>query len=230
MLWPEAVTGRRSSFLLMFAVCVALACAAERRVRRTPTPGRPTGPPAPETPPEPPVVEPQPPPPEPLRAWSAKEERRIKSVQRHVKKASGKHGVPASLINGIIWIESKFKPWARGREGPRGLMQLMPRTSRALARELRRKHRPYSASFSIDAGTYYFSKLIKRFDGNLRLALAAYKQGPASIKDLMRRGEPLPGCSQRYIQRVLTAADAFVERLGGEEERPRSAISAAPPK
>ncbi len=149
-----------------------------------------------------------------LRAWTEEERKRIRVVQRHVKRAAKKHKVGASLINGIIWVESKFEVFARGREGPRGLMQLMPRTSRAIARELRRKHRPYAPSFNVDAGSYYFAKLLKRFDGRVRVALAAYKMGPASVKDLLARGEPIPGSSQRYAQRVLVAASAFEKRLG----------------
>lgn len=99
-------------------------------------------------------------------------------------------------------------------------MQLMPRTSRALARELRRKHRPYSTGFNVDAGSYYFAKLLKLFDGKVKLALAAYKFGPASIKATLARGEPLPESGQRYAQRVLIAANAFETRLEKKTELP----------
>lgn len=154
---------------------------------------------------------------EPLRAFTTQERTRIKKVQRIVGKASKKYYISKALINGIIWVESKFITMSRGYKGSRGLMQLMPRTSRALARELKMKHRPYSPRFNIEAGTYYFSKLKRRFNGNIKLALAAYKQGCGSVKDYLRRGELLPGPSQRYIQRVLIAAQAFQNRLGGEE-------------
>lgn len=148
-----------------------------------------------------------------LRAWTEEERKRIRVVQRHVSRAAKKHNLGASLINGIIWVESKFEVFARGPVGARGLMQLMPRTSRAIARKLRRKHRPFAPSYNIDAGCYYFAKLLKRFDGRVRLALAAYKMGPASVKALLARGEPIPGSSQRYAQRVLVAASAFEKRL-----------------
>lgn len=149
-----------------------------------------------------------------LRAWTEEERKRINVIQRHVKRAAKRHKIGASLINGIIWVESKFEIFARGREGPRGLMQLMPRTSRAMARELRRKHRPYAPSFNVEAGSYYFAKLLKQFDGKVTVALAAYKMGPASVKALLERGEPIPGSSRRYAQRVLVAANAFEKRLG----------------
>jgi hypothetical protein len=158
-----------------------------------------------------------------LRVWTEEERKRINVVQRHVKRAAKKHKIGASLINGIIWVESKFEVFARGPEGPRGLMQLMPRTSRAIARELRLKHRPYAPSFNVDAGSYYFAKLLKQFDGRVEVALAAYKMGPASIKALLDRGEPIPGSSQRYAQRVLVAANAFEKRLG---LKPWTSISA----
>jgi len=149
-----------------------------------------------------------------LREWTEEERKRIRVVQRYVNLAAKKHNLGASLINGIIWVESKFEVFARGPVGARGLMQLMPRTSRAIARKLQRKHRPFAPSYNIDAGSYYFAKLLKRFDGRVRIALAAYKMGPASVNALLARDEPIPGSSQRYAQRVLVAASAFEQRLG----------------
>ena len=155
-----------------------------------------------------------PPPLEPLRRFTKAERKRIGRVQKHVSRAAHKHQIAPSLINGIIWVESKFERRARGRRGPRGLMQIMPRTARYVARQLRRKYRPYSASFNIDAGTYYFARMLERFDGNQVLALVAYHRGPARVRDWLQTTEPLPEVSRIYVQRVLSAAAAFGERLG----------------
>lgn len=213
--------------------CLALvgcAAAAPTRPARSTTVGRPPPPPARARPvktvraPAPPVVEPVVPTPEPLpdinaplaplRAFTPKEWRRIRSVQNAVRRASRRHGVAGSLVNGVIWVESKFDRRARrGRRGPRGLMQLMPRTARIVARKLRRRYRPHVVDFNIDVGTYYLSAMLEQFDEDLPLALAGYQRGPARVRAWQETGEPHPLATIRYVRRVRQAALAFCRRL-----------------
>lgn len=148
-----------------------------------------------------------------LRSWSRQERSRIDRVQHIVRAAAAAHGLPADLINGVIWVESKFERRARGRKGPQGLMQLMPRTARYVARQLKRKYRPYSADFNIHAGSYYLAKMLRSFNGDRDLALAAYNRGPGIVRGWLRDGLPLADQSRRYIAKVLSAADAFRQRL-----------------
>ncbi|MDH5674007.1 MAG: lytic transglycosylase domain-containing protein [Myxococcales bacterium] len=147
-----------------------------------------------------------------LRAFTEAELVRIRRVQPIVRRAARENSIPADLLNGIIWVESKFKTRARNRRGPRGLMQLMPRTGRALARSLGRRYRPYDPSFNIHAGSHYFARMVRRFDGNLRLALAAYQIGPGTVRRWVENHEPLPERCEQYIANVFTAARAFRER------------------
>jgi soluble lytic murein transglycosylase len=146
---------------------------------------------------------------DPMRQWTQKEMDRIYRVQRIVREASRANRIPTDLINGIIWVESKFQVKARGRKGPRGLMQIMPSTGRWLAKELGRKYRPYSPHFNIHAGTYYFSLMLKRHHGNVALALASYNAGPGVVKKWMEKKRDLPDETRSYVNKVLTAADAF---------------------
>ena len=148
------------------------------------------------------------PPPE-LPAFSAGELERIERVQPIVHAAAHQHGLPADIVNGIIWVESKFVPRALSRKGPRGLMQLMPRTGRELASVLGRDYEPYDPDFNIHAGSYYFARMVQRFDGNLRLALAAYNIGPAVVDRWLRDAQPLPDHSRAYVDNVFTAARTF---------------------
>ena len=141
----------------------------------------------------------------------ADEQERARRVQPIVRAAANEHGVSPSLVNGIIWVESKFLPRARGRHGPVGLMQLMPRTARAVAREMGMRYRPYDVKFNIHAGTYYFARMVERFDGDLDLALAAYNIGPGRVRGWLRDNQPIGEATQRYIEKVFAAAHAFRE-------------------
>lgn len=166
--------------------------------------------PVPVRPPAP-ALEPVEPPPL-LREFTEDEVKRIRGVQRHVHAAAVEHQVPPDIVNGVIWVESKFEHRARGRKGPRGLMQLMPRTAREVASQLRLEYAPFDPEFNIHAGTFYLARMVERFDGNLALALAAYNIGPAYVDQWVRLGEPLPEVSRRYIDLVFIAARAFRER------------------
>jgi soluble lytic murein transglycosylase-like protein len=151
-------------------------------------------------------------PPPMLRPFSDGELHRIDRVQPIVHAAAREHGLPPDIVNGIIWVESRFVPTALGQKGPRGLMQIMPRTGRELARQLGRSYAPYDPDFNIHAGSLYFARMVHRFDGNLRLALAAYNIGPAVVDRWMRDAEPLPGHSNAYVDNVFTAARTFRDR------------------
>jgi SLT domain-containing protein len=148
----------------------------------------------------------------PLRDFSGEELERIARVQRYVARAARDHGVEANLINAIIWVESKFEATARGERGPRGLMQLMPRTGRLMARELRRKYQPHSADFNIQAGTHYFALMLAQFEGDEALALTAYNRGPAVVQRWLDAGEPIGPERLGYAERVQNARVAFGER------------------
>jgi soluble lytic murein transglycosylase-like protein len=147
-----------------------------------------------------------------LRPFSEEELDRIERVQPIVREAALEHGVPPAVVNGIIWVESKFLPDARGKRGPRGLMQIMPRTGREVARQLGRTYRPYDPEFNIHAGTYYFARMMRRFKNDHALALAAYNIGPAVVDEWLAANEPFAEATGRYVDKVLAAADAFRRR------------------
>jgi soluble lytic murein transglycosylase-like protein len=143
------------------------------------------------------------------RALSANQRARIADVQPIVHVAARAHAVPADLVNGIIWVESKFQVKARSKADACGLMQLMPSTGREVARQLGRSYHPYDPEFNIHAGTYYFARMIERFGGDLRLALAAYNTGPSMVEGWLRANRPLPDYSRAYVAHVFSAARAF---------------------
>ncbi len=98
------------------------------------------------------------------------------SIDRLIFDAGAREGVDPRFIHAVIWQESKYKTDAESRAGAVGLMQLMP----AAAERFGCADRNDPAS-NIAAGTKYLRWLIKRFDGNVELALAGYNAGEGSV-------------------------------------------------
>lgn len=145
-------------------------------------------------------------------------ERRVAATMSLVQKAAERHQVPPDLVLGVIQVESSFRPQARSHAGARGLMQLMPRTAASLARRLGwDDYNVEDPAFNIEAGTAYLAYLLKRFDGDLRLALAGYNAGPARVDRWRVVGRSLPTEVHRYVVTVLKHRDRFTtwsERSG----------------
>ena len=136
---------------------------------------------------------------------------RIERVQPIVQETSSEFGIEAELINAMIWVESRFQTRAKGPSGSRGLMQLMPATSRSLAKQLGVQNRPYDPEFNIRAGSYYLSKMRDRF-GDPWLAVAAYQAGPGNVRKWLKAGrdrEDFPDFSQAYVAKVQKAHRRF---------------------
>lgn len=170
----------------------------------------------PEPKPEPtPESEPEPDP-EPL-PFNEEQLERIYAVQAIVAEASTTYGVDPTLVNGLIWVESKFEPRARGPAGAQGLMQLMPKTASSLAKRLGRKRNSWDPDFNIHAGTSMLARLLTRFDGDVRLALAGYNRGGGTVSKWVAAGEPLPEGAEKFVARVL-AAQALFQRLPAQSQ------------
>jgi len=138
---------------------------------------------------------------------------RVAAVLPMVRRSAARHKVPPELVLGVIRVESNFWPRARSRVGARGLMQLMPRTAASLARRLEwEDYEITDPAFNIDAGTAFLAYLLRAFDGDVTLALAAYNTGPARVKRWQRKGRELPAYSRRYVANVLAARDRFLRR------------------
>lgn len=88
--------------------------------------------------------------------------------------------VPRFLVYAIVEQESNWNPSALSNKGAAGLMQLMPETARLYGVRNR-----YVASQNLSGGVQYLADLLRRFHGELRLAVAAYYCG---YRPLDRRG------------------------------------------
>ncbi|MEM7154182.1 MAG: lytic transglycosylase domain-containing protein [Myxococcota bacterium] len=156
---------------------------------------------------------------------------RIATVQPWVEQIATKYELDPDLINGVIWVESRFQTRAKSPAGARGLMQLMPATANAMARQMGRSvARVYDPEFNIEAGSLYLLKMLDRYDGDETLALAAYNAGGGNVSKWMREDGELPPRSIRYVEHVQHARLRFIALRdpNTQLEEDRTMIAAAP--
>jgi len=115
-----------------------------------------------------------------------------------VAEAAQAYHVRPELVQAVIDAESRGDPSAVSRAGAEGLMQLMPATSEQYG-----VFNPFDPQANVNGGTHYLADLLRRYRGNLRLALAAYNAGPGAVS--AARGIPNFGETQAYVARVTAA-------------------------
>jgi soluble lytic murein transglycosylase-like protein len=110
--------------------------------------------------------------------------------------ASKKQEVSFALLKALIKTESNFNPKAVSRAGAIGLMQIMPANLKDLNIQ-----DPFDPQENIMGGARYLKRLIKRFNGELPLALAAYNAGPTVVERY--QGIPPIKETQGFVDKVL---------------------------
>ncbi len=120
----------------------------------------------------------------------------IKEYEGIILQASRRFEVEASLVKAIIKAESYFDHKAVSHKGAQGLMQLMPQTANAMAVE-----NPFDPEENIFGGTRYLSLLLKRFNNDKRLAVAAYNAGPERVETC--NGIPPIAETERFVKKVM---------------------------
>lgn len=115
------------------------------------------------------------------------------------EEASRETGVDVRLLKAVGKAESNFKASATSRCGAMGVMQLMPGTAKSLG-----VTNAYDARQNIMAGSRYLAKLLDKYDGDTKLALAAYNAGSGNVAKY--GGIPPFKETQNYVKRVLDYA------------------------
>ena len=114
-------------------------------------------------------------------------------LDKIIFEAGQKQGVDPRFIHAVIWQESKYEQKARSHAGAQGLMQLMPATAKRFGCE-----HPEDPVENINAGTKYLGWLLKRFSGNVELALAGYNAGEGAVDKY--DGVPPYNETQNYVK------------------------------
>ncbi|MGO4703379.1 lytic transglycosylase domain-containing protein [Dyella sp. 2RAB6] len=114
-----------------------------------------------------------------------------------IRLASSEFGLDEAFLRAIIHAESAYNPRALSLKGAQGLMQLMPATANDMG-----VRDAFDADQNIRGGARYLALLLKNFNGDERLAAAAYNAGPGAVQRYS--GVPPYAETQVYVERVGT--------------------------
>ena len=140
---------------------------------------------------------------QPACAWRARGSAHIRvlpsrSVQAAIDYWSGTYGVDTHLVRAVALWESGFNNSLVSRTGARGVMQVTPATWDYVETVLVGRQIPHTTSGNVHVGVAFLHQLLREFRGDVRLALAAYVQGPRSVR---RKGELRE--TRHYVAGVL---------------------------
>lgn len=139
------------------------------------------------------------------------------SAQRHestmsdlIERAAMESGLAPSLLRAVVQQESAFNPAAVSRAGAAGLMQLMPGTARRFG-----VHDRFDPAQNLRGGAAYLAWLLRHFNHDIDLALAAYNAGEGSVH---RHGNQIPPFAetQAYVRSVRRYEAQWLRKLRAE--------------
>jgi hypothetical protein len=126
-------------------------------------------------------------------------------IDRLIQAAAKKHGVDPALVKAVVQAESNFDPGSTSSVGAMGLMQLMPATASELG-----VTNAYDARQNVDGGTRYLKRLLVKYNGDVKRALAAYNWGQGNVD---RKGTTrLPSETRTYVRRVMNNWDKYASQ------------------
>lgn len=140
-----------------------------------------------------------------------------------LKKFSVANGLDPFLVASLIRQESEFNPLAVSRANAVGLMQLLPRTGKLVARQEKLKRynatQLFTPSVNLELGIRYFRGMVDQFGGSFEYALAAYNAGSDRVEEWLGQGkyrdpqefvESIPFTETReYVQAIMRNASVY---------------------
>jgi len=112
-----------------------------------------------------------------------------------IAELSKRFDLSPSLLEALVWQESRWRPNAVSHAGARGLAQLMPGTARYLGVD------PDDPMQNLEGGARYLREQLDRFDGDLEKALAAYNAGPGRV--IRAGGIPNIRETKEYVAAIM---------------------------
>jgi soluble lytic murein transglycosylase len=151
-----------------------------------------------------------------------------KAYWSDLRKYSVLNGLDPYLVASLIRQESEFNTLALSRANAVGLMQLLPKTGKNVAKQVKLKG--YSApqlftpAVNLQLGTRYFKDMVDKYDGQFEYALAAYNAGTDRVGEWLGQGhyrdpqefvESIPFTETReYVQAILRNANVYRQLYG----------------
>lgn len=125
-----------------------------------------------------------------LRARKARYDQIVDEVSRA-------HGIESALLHAVISVESRYNPKALSNRGAAGLMQLMPGTAKRYG-----VTDAFDPAQNLGGGAKYLRHLLKMFDSDVGLALAAFNAGEHAV---VKHGNRIPPYREtlHYVPKVL---------------------------
>ncbi len=120
----------------------------------------------------------------------------IGQINDYITQASARYNLSCHLIKAIIKVESDFNCGAVSSKGAIGLMQIMPENFKLLS-----INDPFDPWENIMGGVRYLKNMLKRYNGDLFLSLAAYNAGPSAV-DRYGTIPPYPE-TRKYVRKVI---------------------------
>jgi soluble lytic murein transglycosylase len=144
-----------------------------------------------------------------------------------LKKFSSANGLDPYMVASLIRQESEFNPNAVSNKSALGLMQLLPRVGKGVAKQEKLKHfapqQLFTPAVNLQLGTRYFRAMVDQF-GGFEYALAAYNAGDDRVRDWQAAGkyrdiqefvESIPFTETReYVQAIMRNANVYRQLYG----------------
>ena len=145
-----------------------------------------------------------------------------------LRKYSVANGLDPYLVASLIRQESEFNAQALSRANAVGLMQLLPKTGKTVAKQVKLKGysapQLYTPAVNLALGTRYFKDMVDKYNGQFEYALAAYNAGSDRVGDWLGQGhyrdaqefvESIPFTETReYVQAILRNANVYRQLYG----------------
>ncbi len=145
-----------------------------------------------------------------------------------LRKYSVLNGLDPYLVASLVRQESEFNALAISRANAVGLMQLLPRTGKTVAKQVKLKGysapQLYTPAVNLELGTRYFKEMVDKYNGQFEYALAAYNAGSDRVGDWLGQGhyrdpqefvESIPFTETReYVQAILRNANVYRQLYG----------------
>jgi soluble lytic murein transglycosylase-like protein len=117
-------------------------------------------------------------------------------IQALINQVASEQGVDQRLLRAVVEAESDFNPGEVSNKGAMGLMQLMPGTAKELG-----VGDPFNPYQNLTGGARYLKSMLRQFNGDVSLALAAYNAGPGAVREY--GGIPNYPETKNYVKKIL---------------------------